>query len=56
MLAKAAGLDADQVFLDLEDAVPPAEKAAALEGAATALTVPATGAEAFRTELWLCHG
>jgi malyl-CoA/(S)-citramalyl-CoA lyase len=33
----AAASAADAVFLDLEDAVPPAEKAAALEAAATAL-------------------
>ncbi len=33
----AATSDADAVFLDLEDAVPPGEKAAALEAAATAL-------------------
>jgi citrate lyase subunit beta / citryl-CoA lyase len=31
MILKAAGLDADSVILDLEDAVPPAEKAAARE-------------------------
>lgn len=34
----AAASAADAVFLDLEDAVPPAEKATALEAAATALT------------------
>jgi malyl-CoA/(S)-citramalyl-CoA lyase len=34
----AAASAADAVFLDLEDAVPPAEKAAALEATATALT------------------
>jgi malyl-CoA/(S)-citramalyl-CoA lyase len=34
----AAASAADAVFMDLEDAVPPAEKAAALEAAATALT------------------
>jgi malyl-CoA/(S)-citramalyl-CoA lyase len=34
----AATSAADAVFLDLEDAVPPAEKAAALEAATTALT------------------
>jgi malyl-CoA/(S)-citramalyl-CoA lyase len=34
----AAASAADAVFLDLEDAVPPAEKAAALEAAAIALT------------------
>ncbi len=33
----AAASNADAVFMDLEDAVPPAEKAAALEAAATAL-------------------
>jgi malyl-CoA/(S)-citramalyl-CoA lyase len=33
----AAASGADAVFMDLEDAVPPAEKAAALEAAATAL-------------------
>src|SRR5450631_2750954 len=34
----AAASNADAVFLDLEDAVPPAEKTAALEAAAAALT------------------
>ena len=34
----AAASDADAVFMDLEDAVPPGEKAAALEAAAAALT------------------
>jgi malyl-CoA/(S)-citramalyl-CoA lyase len=34
----AAASAADAVFMDLEDAVPPAEKAAALEAAASALT------------------
>jgi malyl-CoA/(S)-citramalyl-CoA lyase len=38
LVQNAAASDADAVFLDLEDAVPPAEKAAALEAAATALT------------------
>jgi malyl-CoA/(S)-citramalyl-CoA lyase len=38
LVQNAAASAADAVFLDLEDAVPPAEKAAALEGAATALT------------------
>jgi malyl-CoA/(S)-citramalyl-CoA lyase len=38
MVQNAAASVADAVFLDLEDAVPPAEKAAALEAAATALT------------------
>jgi malyl-CoA/(S)-citramalyl-CoA lyase len=37
MVQNAAASAADAVFLDLEDAVPPAEKAAALEAAATAL-------------------
>jgi malyl-CoA/(S)-citramalyl-CoA lyase len=38
LVQNAAASVADAVFLDLEDAVPPAEKAAALEAAATALT------------------
>jgi malyl-CoA/(S)-citramalyl-CoA lyase len=38
MVENAAASVADAVFMDLEDAVPPAEKAAALEAAATALT------------------
>src|SRR3954462_526400 len=35
-LAKAAGLEVDEVILDLEDAVPPARKEAAREGLARA--------------------
>jgi malyl-CoA/(S)-citramalyl-CoA lyase len=38
MVQGAAASAADAVFMDLEDAVPPAEKAAALDAAATALT------------------
>jgi malyl-CoA/(S)-citramalyl-CoA lyase len=38
MVQGAAASAADAVFMDLEDAVPPAEKAAALQAAATALT------------------
>src|SRR6476620_6516020 len=38
LVQNAAASSADAVFLDLEDAVPPAEKEAALEAAATALT------------------
>jgi malyl-CoA/(S)-citramalyl-CoA lyase len=38
MVQGAAASAADAVFMDLEDAVPPAEKATALQGAATALT------------------
>jgi malyl-CoA/(S)-citramalyl-CoA lyase len=38
LVQNAAASAADAVFLDLEDAVPPAEKAAALESAANALT------------------
>ncbi len=38
MVHGAAASAADAVFMDLEDAVPPAEKAAALQAAATALT------------------
>jgi len=38
LVQNAAASAADAVFLDLEDAVPPAEKAAALEAAVTALT------------------
>lgn len=38
LVQNAAASAADAVFLDLEDAVPAAEKAAALEAAATALT------------------
>ena len=38
LVQNAAASQADAVFLDLEDAVPPAEKAAALETAASALT------------------
>jgi malyl-CoA/(S)-citramalyl-CoA lyase len=38
MVQNAATSMADAVFLDLEDAVPPAEKAAALDAAVTALT------------------
>jgi malyl-CoA/(S)-citramalyl-CoA lyase len=38
LVQNAAASAADAVFLDLEDAVPPAEKAAALDAAATALT------------------
>ena len=37
MVQGAAASSADAVFMDLEDAVPPAEKTAALEAAATAL-------------------
>lgn len=39
LVQNAAASAADAVFLDLEDAVPPGEKAAALEAAATALTM-----------------
>jgi malyl-CoA/(S)-citramalyl-CoA lyase len=38
LVQNAASSDADAVFLDLEDAVPPAEKEQALESAANALT------------------
>lgn len=38
LVQNAAASAADAVFMDLEDAVPPAEKATALEAAATALT------------------
>jgi malyl-CoA/(S)-citramalyl-CoA lyase len=38
MVQGAAASTADAVYMDLEDAVPPAEKAAALEAAAVALT------------------
>ena len=38
LVQNAAASAADAVFMDLEDAVPPAEKAAALEAAAVALT------------------
>jgi len=38
MVQGAAASAADAVFMDLEDAVPPAEKGAALQGATTALT------------------
>src|SRR3981189_1165620 len=38
LVQNAAASAADAVFMDLEDAVPPAEKAAALEAAAIALT------------------
>ena len=38
LVEKAAASAADAVFMDLEDAVPPAEKAPALEAAANALT------------------
>src|ERR1700736_2960980 len=38
LVQNAAASAADAVFLDLEDAVPPGEKAAALEAAAVALT------------------
>lgn len=38
MVQNAAASAADAVFMDLEDAVPPAEKAAALDAAAAALT------------------
>jgi malyl-CoA/(S)-citramalyl-CoA lyase len=38
LVQNAAASAADAVFLDLEDAVPPAEKAAALEAAVTGLT------------------
>jgi malyl-CoA/(S)-citramalyl-CoA lyase len=37
LVRKAAASDADAVFMDLEDAVPPAEKEAALDAAAAAL-------------------
>ena len=37
LVAKAAASAADAVFMDLEDAVPPSEKGAALEEAARAL-------------------
>src|SRR3954470_11591011 len=39
LVQNAAASPADAVFLDLEDAVPPAEKEAALEAAAMALTM-----------------
>jgi malyl-CoA/(S)-citramalyl-CoA lyase len=38
LVQNAAASATDAVFMDLEDAVPPAEKAAALEAAAIALT------------------
>jgi malyl-CoA/(S)-citramalyl-CoA lyase len=38
MVQNAAASEADAVFMDLEDAVPPAEKATALDAAVTALT------------------
>src|SRR4249920_1295071 len=38
LVQNAAASAADAVFMDLEDAVPPNEKAAALEAAATALS------------------
>src|ERR1700761_6559063 len=38
LVQNAARSEADAVFLDLEDAVPPAEKEQALESAVTALT------------------
>lgn len=44
-IEKARGLDADAVFLDLEDAVAPAEKAAARAGAAAALNAGGWGAK-----------
>ena len=47
----AAASAADAVFLDLEDAVPPAEKAAALEAAATALTTHDWGDKAVAVRL-----
>jgi citrate lyase subunit beta/citryl-CoA lyase len=43
MLAKATGLDADMVFVDLEDSVAPAEKEAARPAAAEAVRVGAWG-------------
>ena len=47
----AAASAADAVFLDLEDAVPPAEKAAALKAAATALTTHDWGDKAVAVRL-----
>lgn len=54
MLAKAAGLPADEIVVDLEDGVPPAEKRAARErlGEASAAGTLAVRINGLRTEWW----
>ena len=51
LVQNAAASAADAVFMDLEDAVPPAEKAAALEAAATALTAQDWGRKSVAVRL-----
>jgi malyl-CoA/(S)-citramalyl-CoA lyase len=51
LVQNAAASAADAVFLDLEDAVPPAEKAAALEAAATALATQDWGTKTVAVRL-----
>jgi malyl-CoA/(S)-citramalyl-CoA lyase len=51
LVQNAAASAADAVFLDLEDAVPPAEKAAALEAAATALATHDWGSKTVAVRL-----
>jgi malyl-CoA/(S)-citramalyl-CoA lyase len=51
LVQNAAASAADAVFLDLEDAVPPAEKAAALESAATALSTHDWGSKSVAVRL-----
>jgi len=54
MLAKAAGLPADEIVVDLEDGVPPGEKEAARArlGEAAALGTLAVRINGLRTEWW----
>ncbi len=54
MIDKAKGLPADQIFLDLEDAVAPAAKAEARSRVAAALTAPGWGGQlrAVRVNDW----
>ena len=51
LVQNAAASAADAVFLDLEDAVPPAEKATALEAAPTALTTHDWGSKTVAVRL-----
>ena len=51
LVENAVASTADAVFMDLEDAVPPAEKAAALEAAATALTTHDWGSKTVAVRL-----
>lgn len=51
LVQNAAASLADAVFMDLEDAVPPGEKAAALDAAAAALTAHDWGRKAVAVRL-----